>query len=91
VEPPLIHFEGNSVRGFAGCNRFTAPIKETKPGVVDVGAAAATRKACPPPQTDLEARFLKQLDAVTSYSYVAGQLALTWQDGDAFGTLLFRK
>jgi len=91
LEPPLIHFEGNSVRGFAGCNRFTAPVKETKPGEIDVGAAAATKKACPPPQMELEARFLKQLDAVISYSYLAGQLALTWQDGDAFGTLLLRK
>ncbi len=91
VEPPLVHFEGNSVRGFAGCNRFTAPVKETKPGEIDVGAAVATKKACPPPQMELEARFLQQLDAVTGYGYLAGQLALNWQDGDRAGTLLFRK
>jgi heat shock protein HslJ len=40
---------------------------------------------------DLEQRFLTQLDAVNRYSYVAGQLALTWTDGDKLGTLLFRK
>jgi heat shock protein HslJ len=91
VEPPLIHFESASVRGFAGCNRFTAPIKETKPGEVDVGAGVSTKKACPPPQMELEVRFLELLDAVTSYGYVAGQLALNWQKGDASGTLLFRK
>lgn len=91
VEPPLVHFEGNSVRGFAGCNRFSASVKETKPGEIDVGAAAATKKACPPPQMALEDEFLRQLDAVNRYSYLAGQLALTWQDGDRVGTLLFRK
>jgi heat shock protein HslJ len=91
VEPPLVVFEGNSVRGFAGCNRFSAPIKETKPGELDVGVAVATKKACPPPQMALEDEFLKQLDAVNRYGYLAEQLALTWQDGDRVGTLLFRK
>ena len=91
VDPPLIHFEGEKLRGFAGCNRFTASVTETKPGDVDIGAAAAEKKACPAPQMDLEQKFLTQLDAVNRYSYVAGQLALTWQDGDRFGTLLFRK
>jgi len=91
VEPPLVLFEGNSLRGFAGCNRFSAPVKETKPGEIDVGPAVATKKACPPPQMELEDRFLKQLDAVNRYGYLAGQLALTWQDGDRVGTLLLRK
>ncbi len=91
VDPPLIHFEGGKLRGFAGCNRFTASVTETKPGEIDIGAAAAEKKACPPPQMELEQKFLAQLDAVKSYSYVAGQLALTWADGDRLGTLLFRK
>ncbi len=91
VDAPLLHFAGETLRGFAGCNRFTAPIKELKPGEIDVGAAAAERKACPAPQTELEQRFLAQLDAVSSYTFLAGQLALSWQDGDRSGTLLFRK
>ncbi len=91
ADPPLIHFEGGKLRGFAGCNRFTASVTETKPGEIDIGAAAAEKKACPPPQMELEQKFLAQLDAVNSYSYVAGQLALTWADGDRLGTLLFRK
>jgi hypothetical protein len=40
---------------------------------------------------ELEQKFLTRLDAVNRYGYLAGQLALTWQDGDRFGTLLFRK
>jgi heat shock protein HslJ len=91
LDPPLVHFEGQNLRGFAGCNRFTAPVTESKPGEIDIGAAGAEKKACPAPQMELEQKFLTQLDAVKSYSYIAGQLALTWQDGDKSGTLLFRK
>jgi heat shock protein HslJ len=91
LDAPLIHFETDRVRGFAGCNRFTAPVQETAPGQIDIGAAAAERKACPPPQMELEQKFLKQLDAVSGYGYQAGQLALTWLDGERTGTLLLRK
>jgi len=91
LDPPLVHFEADRVRGFAGCNRFTASVKEAKPGEIEVGAAAAEKKACPAPQMELEQRFLTQLDAVNRYTFLAGQLALSWQDGDRFGTLLFRK
>ena len=91
LDAPLIHFETDRVRGFAGCNRFTAPVQETAPGQIDIGAAAAEKKACPPPQMELEQKFLQQLDAVSRYGYLAGQLALTWQDGERTGTLLLRK
>jgi heat shock protein HslJ len=91
VDPPLIHVESGKLRGFAGCNRFTASVTESKPGEIDIGAAAAEKKACPPPQMELEQKFLTRLVAVNRYSYVAGQLALTWADGDKVGTLLFRK
>ncbi|MGB5103091.1 MAG: META domain-containing protein [Steroidobacteraceae bacterium] len=90
-EAPLVLFEGETVRGFAGCNRFTAPVKETKPGEIDVGPGAATKMACPQPEMDLEQKFLTQLDAVNRYGYRAGQLALDWQAGETSGTLLFRK
>jgi heat shock protein HslJ len=91
IEPPLIHFETGKLRGFAGCNRFNATVTESKPGVIDIGPGAVTKMACPPPQMELEDNFLKQLDAVTGYTYLAGQLALTWQDGERTGLLLFRK
>jgi len=91
VDPPLIHFETDRLRGFSGCNRFTASVKETKPGVVEVGTGAVQRMACPAPRMELEQKFLEQLGSVNSYTYLAGQLALSWQDGDRSGTLLFRK
>jgi heat shock protein HslJ len=91
VDTPLIHFAGDKLRGFAGCNRFTAPVTESKPGEIDIGTAGAEKKACPPPQMELEQKFLAQLGAVNRYTYVAGQLALGWQDGERSGVLLFRK
>ena len=91
IDPPLIHFATDKLRGFAGCNRFTASISESKPGEIDIGTPAAERKACPPPQLELEQKFLARLDATKQYSYMSGQLALTWQDGDRSGTLRFRK
>lgn len=91
VEPPLAHFERDVVRGFSGCNRFSATVKETKPGEIEIGVAAGTRKACPPPAMDLEDKFLAELGKVRGYTFLAGQLALTWQDGERTGVLLFRK
>jgi len=91
LEAPLIHFERNAVRGFAGCNRFNATLQETKPGEIAVGPPAGTKMACPPPAMELEQVFLAQLARAQRYTFVAGQLAIGWQDGDRAGTLLFRK
>ena len=91
VEAPLIHVERESVRGFAGCNRFNATVKESKPGEIEVGPVAGTKMACPPPAMELEQAFLAQLGKVRRYTFVAGQLALGWQDGERAGMLLFRK
>jgi heat shock protein HslJ len=92
TEAPLVHFEKDGVRGFAGCNRFTASVTETTPGRIDIGpGAVATRKACPQPQMDLEQRFLARLDQVERFTFVGGRLALGYRDGERQGTLIFRK
>jgi len=88
---PVIHFERDTIRGFSGCNRFTAPIKETAPGVIEVGPSAATRMACPGPEMDLERKFLAELGQVNGYTFLAGRLALTWTGKDGGGILLFSK
>jgi heat shock protein HslJ len=66
-------------------------VKEVSPGEIDIGPPAATKMACPPEQMDLEQRFLAELEKVNRYSFMAGQLALTWQDKDKPGLLLFSK
>jgi heat shock protein HslJ len=88
---PVIHFEREGIRGFAGCNRFSASVKETAPGVIEVGPPAATRMACPGPEMDLEQQFLAELAKVNGYTFLAGRLALTWSGKDGSGMLLFAK
>ena len=68
VDPPLIHFEATQVRGFAGCNRFNAPVKEPSRARSTSARPAGTKMACPPAKMELEQRFLAQLDAVNRYS-----------------------
>ncbi len=91
LKPPVIHFEVSNVRGFAGCNRFTAPVKETAPGEIDIGPAALTKMACAPDAMDLEQKFVAALDKVNRYTFLAGQLALSWTGKDGSSTLLFSK
>jgi heat shock protein HslJ/membrane-bound inhibitor of C-type lysozyme len=51
------------VTGTASCNSYTAPYTVTGEGVT-IGAAAVTRKACPPAVMKQEAAFLAALAAV---------------------------
>jgi heat shock protein HslJ len=90
AKPPVIHFERDGVRGFAGCNRFTAKVTDEAPGRLRIGPAAATKMACPDGAMQLESRFLEALQKSTGYGFVAGQLALT-RPGEPGGTLLFSK
>jgi heat shock protein HslJ len=71
---PAITFriEKNQVVGTAGCNNYFAPTTSEGPGKINVAAPAATRQACSPAIMDLEARYLKALEGVTSYSFLAG-------------------
>jgi heat shock protein HslJ len=89
LKPPIIHFEINSVRGSAGCNRFNATVKETAPGELQIGPPAVTKMACHPAEMELEQKFLPLFEKVGRYSFVAGQLALTGKDGT--GALIFSK
>ena len=91
TKPPVIHFDRDGIRGFAGCNRFTASVKETAPGVIQVGPPAATRMACPGPEMDLEQAFLAGLAKTNGYTFLAGRLALTWTDKNGSGRMLFAK
>lgn len=91
AKPPVIHFEREGIRGFSGCNRFTASVKETAPGVIEVGPAAATRMACPAPEMDMEQQFLTALEKVNGFTFLAGRLALTWTGKDGSGLMLFSK
>lgn len=84
-----LRIDQNQIIGAAACNNYFAPFTSEGPGKFKVAAIGATRKACSAPIMDLEARYLKALEDVTSYSSFAGRLALTYRREGAFATLLF--
>ena len=89
--PPTLLVQYDKVVGFGGCNRYTGALKETSPGKITVGPLASTRKACPAAEMDLEDKFISRMNKVTSYTFLAGQLALTWGDKQGGGQLVFSK
>jgi heat shock protein HslJ len=84
-------FEEDKISGNAGCNGYFGGFEEAGdlPSGLAFGPLGATRKMCPEEMMTVEDRFLKQLGSVTSYSYLAGKLALSWQSEDGAGVMLF--
>jgi heat shock protein HslJ len=83
---------GGRLAGRAACNRwFATATAGDSPGDVTIGAAGATKMACPDSQMAAESRFLRRLATVRKYSFVAGQLALGFREGDTMGTMLFER
>ena len=91
TKPPTLLVQYGKVVGFDGCNRYTGPLKESSPGKISVGPLAATRMACPEPSMQLADRFTARMNKVSGYTFLAGQLALTWDDKKEHGTLVFSK
>jgi len=90
-EPKLsLAFDGTRITGSSGCNRFSTEAKEGKlPGEMSVGLIAGTRMACPEQVMALEDRFLETLGAVHHYTFLTGNLILSWTRGDVGGTMIF--
>ncbi len=63
------------VGGNAGCNRYFG-VARVSDGAIEFGALGVTRMACPPPQMELEARYLKALAAVSRWAVDAPTLTL---------------
>ena len=84
--------EGGRVAGRAACNRYFATATPGRaPGEFGVGAIGSTKMACPEPRMAAEARFLEQLGAAASYSFLAGQLAIGWSKDGRGGAMLFER
>jgi heat shock protein HslJ len=77
--------DGNRVHGSTGCNRITGSFAESTDGLRFNGLAT-TRMMCPPPIAELEAAFLKALNATTSHRIIGDSLELL----DASGVLHMR-
>jgi heat shock protein HslJ len=69
------------VAGKSGCNRFTGGWKQDGQSVT-FGPLASTMMACPPPIMEVEQRFLKTLEAVSTVTYTeGGEAILSAPDG----------
>jgi heat shock protein HslJ len=83
-------YEDGRLAGNGGCNQYFATAKPgAAPGDLSIGPIGATRVFCAAPAGEIEQRFFRQLEAVTKYGFMAGQLALTYQTGGAVNVMLF--
>ncbi len=65
------------VRGFAGCNTYSAPYRADSESL-NIGEITATRIHCDPPGVmEQEARYLEALTRVTRFEKDGDRLALT--------------
>jgi heat shock protein HslJ len=92
-EDPILtlRLEAGRFTGFSGCNRYLAPVRETgtQPGAIEVGPGPATKMACPGPAGEAEERFLRQLEGVTRFGFMTGQLMLSYTTDGRSGVMLF--
>lgn len=85
-----LRFDGERLVGYSGCNSYFTAVQPGKaPGEITLGPVVATRKACPEAEMAVEAHFLKVLEGVERFSFMAGRLALTYREGDTLGVMLF--
>lgn len=92
AEPEVtLIFEDGRITGKAGCNGYFGGIEEggDMPSGLSIGHIGATRMMCPEEIMAVEDRFLSQIAAATSFSYMAGRLALSWQNDEAAGVMIF--
>ena len=84
-----IVFAEERFSGLAGCNRYFGDIKGKGPRDLAFGPIGATRMMCPNPMMQVEDRYLQALQNVKQFSFMFGQLVLSYQDEKGRHTLLF--
>jgi heat shock protein HslJ len=78
--------------GSSGCNTYNAAITPGEtPSDLKIGPVASTRMMCPDAEMQVEDRFLSQLDKVTSFGFLLGELSLTYQTETGIGVMLFER
>ena len=78
--------------GMGGCNQYFAAVKDgNAPGDVIVEPIGATRKSCPEGENATETKFFERLARVKKYGFWLSQLALTYEAGGAWRTMLFAR
>jgi len=70
-------FGGGKVTGSGGCNRYSATVISSAPGVLKVGAISATKMACMGATGTNEQRYFAGLEKVEGYALADGKLTLS--------------
>ena len=83
-------FEEERVAGKSACNRYFGGIQGEGAQDIAIGPLAGTRMACAESLMSAEDRYQSALAAVTRFTFHFGRLAMSYRDGDAVRTLLFR-
>ena len=87
--PPSASFTLDTVGGFGGCNRFTAPYTVDGDGI-EIGQIASTRMACPPPADAVERAYLAALERVVGWRVEEDGAELALLDDDGAELLRYR-
>ena len=89
AEVSLVFAEGK-ISGISACNRYSASVEQGEaPADLKIGPAMGTRMACPGELMDLEHKYLDALTHVTSFSFLAGKLVLTWEKDGNWSVMIF--
>jgi heat shock protein HslJ len=81
-------FDGSSISGISGCNRYNASY-EASGNQISFGPIAGTKMQCGEPASSTEMRYLQLLEGVASYE-VSGR-SMSMSDGDGTPVLQFMK
>jgi heat shock protein HslJ len=92
AEPEVtLTFSESKAAGAGGCNRYFGGVEESSPGEISFGPLGATMMACSDEAMALERRYHQALEGVTSYSFIAEQLALSYLVDGSYRTMLFQR
>lgn len=87
-----LRFDNGKFAGRSGCNRYSSPVTVARQlGALKIGPTISTRMACPGPAMEIESRFIKQLEAVTKFKVVSGQLSLIYRIDNVAQEMTFQK
>jgi len=86
-----LRFEGDRIGGKSACNQYGGSVIAGRlPGAMTVELPMiSTMMACPPPTDEFEQRYLEKLQGVTQFSFLSGNLTLTWRTYEHYGTMIF--
>jgi heat shock protein HslJ len=92
-EPEItLSYDNGRLAGSAGCNRYFVSVEAgDKPGDLQLGPFGSTRMICPEAIMAIEQRFLHQLNGATTFSFMAGQLAVSFAMDGKRGTMHFAR